>query len=471
MNRCFLRGGMLTLLALVLTAAVEEPLREPKPLRFDKPYADGPVYVVNVEGMVENALARYIDRAIAEATEADAALLVFHIDTFGGLLDAADHIRKALLNAPMPTVAFIDRNAASAGALIAYATDRIVMVPGASIGAATVVEGAEGEKAPDKYQSYMRGLMRATAEANGRDPSIAEAMVDEAVIVEGVKEEGKVLTLSSQEALELGVADAILDNTDALLAGFGLSGAEVLEHRATRSEEVLRFLSSPILQSILLLMMLGGLYFELQHPGVGLPAVLALLGAVLFFWPHYVLGLVESWEFIAFIVGVALILVEIMLIPGFGVAGVAGIILVTGSLFLGLIGNVGFDLPSGSVITSAISTLAVTLVLLVVLMFSLGRYLPRTQQVNRLVLHPELSSAAGFVATDALVELSDRIGVTLTPLKPTGAAEIEGTRVEVVSDGAFIPAGTSVRVVRVRGSRVEVRPVEAIAAAAATSKS
>ena len=192
---------------------------------------EGPVFVIPISGMIDNPLSRYVERALEDASARGAGLVIFDVDTFGGLLDAADQIRKALLDVDVPTVAFIDKNAASAGALISYAADRIVMVPGASIGAATVVEGVGGEAAPDKYQSYMRSLMRATAEANGRDPQIAEAMVDENLVVEGVSEAGQVLTLSTGEAIKWRVADAEMESIDQLLAFYRLESAERVEHQ------------------------------------------------------------------------------------------------------------------------------------------------------------------------------------------------------------------------------------------------
>ena len=451
-----------TLPASAQPAASEGADRTPKPMAFDEAYASGPVYVVPVEGMIDKALANYIDRALEDAEAADAALVVFHMDTFGGLVDAADQIRTAILDAPMPTVAFVDKNAASAGALISYAADRIVMVPGASIGAATVVQGGTGEAAPDKYQSYMRGQMRATAEANGRDPRIAEAMVDETLEVEGVSEEGQVLTLSSSEAHDLGVADAVIGDLDALLAELDVQDREAVEHRTSRAEQVLRFFGSPVLQSILMLMMLGGLYFELQTPGVGFAGAMAAVGAALFFAPNYLLGFVESWEIVLFGLGVALLLAEIFVIPGFGVAGAGGIILVVFSLGAALIGNVGLDFPSGGAISSAISTMAVTLVLLVALVFSLGRYLPQTERFSQLVLAPDLASATGHTSADTAEGLLGQAGTALTPLRPSGAALIEGERVDVTTAGEFIPSGAPVKVTRVRGSRVEVREAPAL---------
>ncbi len=460
MKRLRLLSHLFAVLLLAVAVPVQGQDREPKPLRFDQEAAgSGPVYVVPVDGMIDKGLAMYLERALGDAVSAEAPVVILHVDTFGGLVDAADRIRKTLLNAEVPTVALIDKNAASAGALISYAADRIVMVPGASIGAATVVEGGSGEAAPDKYQSYMRGLMRSTAEANGRDPRIAEAMVDESLEVEGVSPAGQVLTLSSSEALRLGVADAVLPDVSALIEELGYSEREIVMHHSTWAERLLRFFGSPVVQSILMLMMMGGLYFELQTPGVGLAGAVALIGGALFFAPHYMLGLVESWEIVLFGIGVALLLVEIFITPGFGVAGIAGLVLVVFSLVAALIPNIGLQFPSLHAISSAIITMAITMILLVVLIFSLGRYLPRSERFNQLVLAPELSSVAGYTAAETIEELTGRTGVTLTPLRPSGVAEIDGKRVDVITPGEFVPAQTLVEVTHVRGSRVEVRPV------------
>jgi len=421
--------------------------------------SEGPVYVVAVEGMVDNVLVQHIERAIHEAEAADAAALVFRIDTFGGLVAAADQIRQLILDTPLPTVAFIDRNAASAGALIAYACDRIVMAPGASMGAATVVEGTTGEAAPDKYQSYMRGLMRATAEANGRDPRIAEAMVDPDVAIEGLVPAGKVLTLSAREALELGVADALAASVEEALQVLGYGPHPVVAFEQTGTERVLRVLASPVLQTLFLLMMLGGLYFELQTPGVGVPGLIALAGALLFFAPNYLSGLVEFWEVLLFLVGVGLLLVELLVIPGFGIAGIAGILFMLAGLLAALIGNVGLSFPSVREIGRAIATLTSALILLGVGIAVLGRYLPRTRRFQELVLGTGLSRTQGYTAAATEVQLAGKRGRAVTPLRPAGVVEIEGRRYDVVSSGQFVPAGTPVEVVRVQGSRIEVRPL------------
>ncbi|MEO1726355.1 MAG: NfeD family protein [Bacteroidota bacterium] len=458
-----MRAVFVALLAMLLSVPVvtsEATAQDANlaPLAFAEPLSDGSVYEVPIEGMIDNALARYLDRALTDAEANDAALVVMHIDTFGGLVDAADEIRKRLLDTPIPTVAFIDRNAASAGALISFAADKIVMAPGSSIGAATAVDGA-GEKAPEKIQSYMRGLMRSTAEANGRDPDLAEAMVDERIVVEGVVDEGELLTLSTSEAVSLGLADAEAPTLDALLKLLAVDDQALVEHRASRPEQILRFLGSPVVASILMLMMMGGLYFELQTPGVGFAGAMAFIGASMFFAPHYLLGLVESWEIVLFSVGVLLLFAEIFVVPGFGVAGILGIVCTVGALFAALVPNVGLDFPDGLAMARASATLAATLVLLVALAFSLGRMLPTSKRFGALVLNPELTAAEGYTSAASDDGLLGLTGRTLTGLRPAGVAELGSQRVQVVSQGTFIDEGVEVEVVSVRGARVEVKPV------------
>jgi membrane-bound serine protease (ClpP class) len=459
-----LRLALAALLGLLAAAAVAPPAgaqpaaETPAALAFDEPLGDGPVYRVTVDGMIDNALAAYVERALGDAEADGAAVVVFRVDTFGGLLDAADTIRKAILAAEVPTVAVIDRNAASAGALIAYANDKIVFVPGASMGAATAVNQT-GEYAPEKIQSYTRGLMRATAEATGRDPQIAEAMVDERIAVPGVVDDSTLLTVSSDEALRLGVADAVLPSVDAAVAALGVGDQPEIAHAATRAERVLRFLGSPVLASLLMMMMLGGLYFEIQTPGVGFAGAVALVGAALFFAPHYLLGLVESWEIALFVVGVALLLVEVFVTPGFGVFGITGLVAALGALVVALLPNVGFAFPSDAEIARATTTLAGALVLTVLLAVSLGRYLPRSERLSRLVLASEMTAASGYTSSDTVASLVGQRGVALTGLRPSGTVEVDGVRVDVVSEGGFVAPGAPVEVVSAQGARVVVREV------------
>lgn len=466
---------MIFLRVLVLTVLASMAVVSAQPVELEAPaeiatlgieLGEGPVFIVPLEGTIDLVLSRYLDRALADASAAGASAVLLHIDTFGGLVDAADRMRTALLHTELTTVAFIDPNAASAGALISMAADKIVMVPGGSIGAATAVD-ATGQYASEKIQSYMRSLMRATAEAKGRDPQIAEAMVDERLEVPGIVEEGVLLTLSAREALEVGLADAVLPTVDGVLQAMGVTDQEVINHRATTAERVLRFFGSPVMASLLMIMMLGGLYAEMRTPGIGVAGMMAAFGAAMFFAPHYLLGLVHGWEVVLFFLGVLLILAEVFIIPGFGVAGISGLLMVVFSLGASLIGNIGFTFPDSGEVTQAIVTLAITLVLLIVLMYSLGQYLPRLKHVNSLILAPELDTISGYTSASTHDELVGRTGLALTALRPSGTAEIAGERVDVVSQGTFVAAGEAIQVVNVRGSRVEVRPARTSAAGVA----
>lgn len=416
----------------------------------------GPVYVVPVKGTIDKGLAKSVVRATKEAAAKDAAIIVFRIDTFGGLISAADKIRKTILNASVPTVAFIDKNAASAGALISYAADRIVMVPGASMGAATAVQGGSGQKASEKVQSYTRGLMRSTAEANGRDPRIAEAMVDESIAIDGVIERGRLLTLSASEAVDIGVSEALYSSLDQLREGLELKDRKLVFHTATSVEQALRFFGGSVIQSILMLAMMGGFYFELQTPGMGFPGATAAIAALLFFAPNYVLGFVTGWEIVLFIIGLLLLILEVFVFPGFGVAGFGGIVLTVGALLASLVGNVGFSFPSGPGLTSAIVTMSVTLILLLVLIVSFTRYMPRSKRLNGLVLAPELTSASGYTSAVTNERLVGKLGKAFTALRPAGTAEVDGQRVDVVTQGEFVARGERVQVMKVQGSRVVV---------------
>ncbi len=451
--------ALLTCLLMLSLTTISKGQTLPHPLLTADELGEGPVYIVDVEGLIDRGLAVYLKRALEQAVDNRAAVVILHVDTFGGLVDAADAIRQLLLDSPIHTIAFIDKNAASAGALISLAANRIVMVPGASIGAATVVEGTTRKAAPDKYQSYMRAQMRATAEARGRDPRLAEAMVDPQIEIPGIIEEGKVLTLSTEEAYTYGIADTVVQSLQDLLQTLKLNDRPLIYYKASTLERLLRFLSSPLVSSILMLMMLGGLYFELQTPGVGFPGLMALLGAALFFAPHYMAGLVESWELVLFIVGVILLLIEIFVIPGFGIAGITGTSLIILSLLAGLIGNVGLQFPDLRYIAEAIWTLILTLLLFGALVYSLSRYLPSSTRFNRLVLQPSLHRESGYVASTSRSELLGKEGVTLTPLRPSGIATFEHERVNVVTAGEYIPPNTRVRVTRVQGNRIEVRAV------------
>lgn len=419
----------------------------------------GSVYLVHVEGLIDNGLNTYIRRALDRAESNGATGVVLHMNTYGGLVDAADNIRTALLEAEIPVVVFVDKNAASAGALISIASDSLFMAPGASIGAATVVDGT-GAYATEKMQSYMRGIMRSTAETQGRDPLIAEAMVDERIVIDGIVKEGELLTLTTDQAVALGFVEGEMRNLDAVMVHMGWADRPLVDVQEIWAESVLRFLANPAVSSLLMLMMLGGLYFELQTPGVGFPGLMALIGATLFFAPLYIMGLAQSWEIILFVIGVVLLALEIFVIPGFGVTGIAGISLIIFSLGASLIGNVGLEFPELNQITRAIWTMAVTLILGIAMIASFVRYLPENKMINKLVLAESTDRHRGYVSHDSKDEYLGAEGVAITPLRPGGTVLLMDKRLDVVSDGEFVEKGARVKVVDTGGGRVVVQKLD-----------
>ncbi len=411
------------------------------------------VVVVSVDGVIDLGLSPLVARAVEEARARDAAALVLDINTFGGRVDAAVAIRDVLVNAPVRSVAFVNQRAISAGALIALACDTIVMVPGGTIGAAAPVTGT-AEPAGEKALSYVRKEFRATAEIRGRPTAFAEAMVDESVEIAGVVAAGKLLTLTASEALEHGVSDHTAATLDAALAAAGLAGARVASLEPTWAEAVVRFLTHPVISSLLMTIGLLGLIVEIRTPGVGVPGLVGVLSLGLFFWGHWIVQLAGWEEVLLVAVGLALIAVEILVLPGVTVAGLAGVVALVAGLALAL---VGAGATMASVVT-ALGRVAMAILVALAAGFLLLRLLPRLPFGRQLVLTTELPPEGGYVSPPpADRSWLGRTGIASSPLRPAGIAEIDGTRVDVVSDGAFIDPGTAVEVIRVDGNRIVVR--------------
>ena len=278
------------------------------------------------------------------------------MDTYGGAVNDADDIRTRILDYKKPIYVWINKDAASAGALISIACDSIYMSSGASIGAATVVTG-DGEQAPDKYQSYMRSIMRSTAEAKGRDPKIAEGMVDEDLQVDSVSQEGKVITFSTSEAIKYGFCDAELNSVEEILKRQNINEYEISNFQLSSSENIISLFLNPFVSGILLLLIFGGLYFELQTPGVGFPIIASITALLLYLIPYYLNGVAENWEIVLLFLGIILIAVEVFVIPGFGVFGILGLFTSIGSLILIMLNNDLFDFTfvvSGDIVLSLI---------------------------------------------------------------------------------------------------------------------
>ena len=412
------------------------------------------VHIAYIDGEIDLGMAPYISRVVSDAEKDKASAIIFKINTFGGRLDAATQIKDAIIGTDILTIAFINNRAISAGALISLSCKKIIMVPGGSIGAATVVSQT-GEKVGEKYQSYMRSEMRATAEKNGRRTDIAQGMVDERIVIPGLVDSTQLITLTSEEALKYGIADTLLNNIDEVFAYFHLQDAEKVYQKANWAEDVVRFLNNAIVSSILIMIGIFGLIAEIKSPGWGVPGTAGIIALALFFGSSYILQLASIIEILMFVVGLILLLLEIFVIPGFGIAGISGIILIIASLFLSLVGP-DPSLEPG-IISRAIIQLSVAFLFALILIFLLVRFLPKSNIFKKFILSEEEKAHAGYTSRTPLSELLGAEGISLTTLRPAGTAEFNGKRVDVVTESEYIEHGKPIIVTAVEGMRVVVR--------------
>jgi membrane-bound serine protease (ClpP class) len=417
---------------------------------------------VKLEGTIDLGLAALMKRVFEE--HADAGVLLLDINTLGGRVDAAIQIRDALLASKAKTIAFVHPRAISAGALIALACDVIAVAPGGSIGAATPIQlGSDGaEPVAEKMVSYFRTEMRTTAEAKGRRGDIAEAMVDASVAIPGLDPAGKLLTMDTDTALEFGIAELRASDVGEVLAGVDLAGAVPTAVAQNWAEKLVRFLTDPVVSGFLMSIGTLGLMIELYAPGLGLPGALGVLCLSLFFGGHLIVNLAGLEELILLAVGCALLALEVFVIPGFGAAGIAGILCIVAALVLTTIGlPLGVLLQTGAWVeplTRVALALGVTLVLMIVAL----RFLPRTRAMSGLVLSSTLASnvrpegPTSFVSADE-TSMAGQLGVAVSDLRPVGVALFGERRVDVISEGGYVGAGSAVRVVEVEGARIVVR--------------
>ena len=405
------------------------------------------VYRMDLVESVDAPMWRRVQLAMEEAASTQSDLILIRLNTYGGRVDYADSIRTKLLQSPLPIVVWVDNNAASAGALIALSANRILMNPSASIGAATVVNQT-GEAVPDKYQSYMRSTMRATAEARQRNPRIAECMVDPDLGYPGLVDTGKVLTLTASEALRWGISDGTASTAQEALTMVGVNRLVMVQQKLSLLDRFLQFLLHPAVQSILILLMLGGLYLELQSPGLGLPIVVALCAAALYFAPLYLEGLATNAELWLFIVGLILLAVEIWVVPGFGWVGALGLAAVFLALVASMLDNQGLEMApesanQGISLATAVLAVLVPLLALGTAFLLWGERLFSQGPLSRMVLGtPKRSDAE----QETLPE--DRTAVAHTRLIPAGKILFQNRIEEAHAVDGWIEAGTTVHVLR-----------------------
>ncbi|WP_412097986.1 NfeD family protein [Halobacillus litoralis] len=406
------------------------------------------VYVIPVESTVERGMAAFLNRTTSEAVENGADHVIFEIDTPGGRVDAANEIAQILQDLDVPNTAFITSQALSAGSYIALNTDQIYMKPQATMGASGVIN-SDGTAADKKAQSAWISAMVAAAESTGRDPIYARAMADESVdLPEYGAGEGAYLTLGPSDAVEVGYAEGIVEDRTELLSKLNLTDATVVEKEPTAAENLARFLTNPVVIPILLSVASLGLVVELYSPGFGIPGTMGLLSLVLFFYGHIVAGLAGYEAIILLVLGIGLIVAEFFL-PG-GIAGIAGIVAVVASLMLS-------SADMGHMAMSIGIALLVTIVVSVILFKTMGL---ERGFFRHIILTDSTSSEKGYVSQTNRLELIGLEGTTLTPLRPSGTAEFDDERLDVVSEGGFIGVSERVKVVKTEGTRIVVRQMK-----------
>lgn len=420
------------------------------------------VMVMEIKSEIDPRMLRYVKLAIEHAETTHADYVIVDMDTYGGVLTDAKEIVDLIMDFKKPIWVYINSDAASAGALISIACDSIYMSPGASIGAATVVEGSGGQAAPDKYQSYMRSIMRATAEENGRDPRIAEGMVDEKVVVDSIKQAGKVITFTTSEALKYGYCEAKVESIEEILKRNKIENYEIDYFKLGPAEKIISFFLNPFISGLLILVIIGGIYFELQTPGIGFPLFAAIIALILYLVPYYLNGLAEYWEILALLVGLILIILEIFVIPGFGVAGVLGIGMTVGSLMLIMLNNDFFNfefVPLGDIVVAMFATLGGITGGALLLFFG-GARLTQTSAFKRMALTDTQETNQGYTSNFNEVPMVGKTGIAFTVLRPSGKVVIEDKIYDAFSRGEYIEKEETIEVISVESSTLRVKKLK-----------
>ena len=419
------------------------------------------IFSITINREIDPIAWRTIKQGFNEAELKRANYIIITLNTYGGLLDYADSIRTRLLRTKATVIIFINKNAASAGALISLSADSIYMTKDATIGAATVVN-QDGVPMPDKYQSYMRGMMRSTAEVKGRDSAIAQAMVGSTVTIPGIIDSGRVLTFTTKEAIAHKFCQGEAASLNEVIKQLHVQNFSLITYETSWVDFVIDFLMNPIVSSILMLLIFVGIYFEFQHPGIGLPLFTAIGAAILYFMPLYLDGLAQYWEILIFAVGIVLLILEIFVLPTFGALGVLGIILTVAGLTLSLLRVVNFDFNYagwGSATTAFLRVVLVIGIVIVAAIFYGDKFI-LSKRMNKFVLHTTQDASKGYtVKPSELNGLLGKTGIASTMLRPAGNVKIEDTVYDALTDGDFIEKGDSIKVYSLRGSYLVVRKI------------
>jgi len=426
------------------------------------------VYRVPIQSTIDLGLPTYISRSIEEAVKEDASAIIFDINTFGGRVDGATQIKDEIINSPILTIAYINKRAISAGALISLSCNKIYMTPGATIGAATAVD-MSGNKGSEKVISYMREEMASTAESNGRNSNIARGMVDEelnfdyliingdSIFVDDIegRKEGKLISLTTNQAIKYSIADGIANSIEDILKKVEMENAEIIDISINWSESMRRFLTDPTVSSLLMTFGFLGLLFEIQSPGWGIPGAIGIICLLLFFGTTIDTGMATGIELIIIVIGILLLLLEFFIIPGFGLFGIGGFIITLGGLFMLLIPKN----PLNNDYTIASWAFAISTIGGILSIFLIFRIIAKTKFWEKLTLPTSQKSSDGYNTSLGLENFVGKLGISTSDLRPSGWGEFESRKLFVVTDGEFVSKEEKIKILSVDGNRIVVKKI------------
>lgn len=399
----------------------------------------GDVYVIPIKGEINRATYNFLRSTLKDIEGNSPKAIIFEIDTYGGLIDEAEKIKNLIIDLKTPTISFVNNKAESAGVLITISSENVVMAESSTIGSAETIPNTE------KVLSMWRSFLRDVAQLRGRDPKVIEAMADTDIYIEGISERGKLLNLTGNEALEYGVTDFISNDYEEILAHFNIPHNSVVKVEEGVELKIAKFLSGSYMSTLLLTVGFVGMIIEIFTPGFGIGGTISIIGFGLFFAGNILAGNSQWTSLILFVTGLILLIIE-GIVPGFGLPGISGIILII----------VGTVLAMGN-LTSALASISIAIIITTFITILLVKYGRHSSRFDKIILTAHQKSDEGYLSSITKDEYLGKEGITVSGLRPSGFIEIDGKRIDALSEGNFIPRGTSIKVVRVEGSKIIVR--------------
>jgi len=397
------------------------------------------VYVIPIKGEINRGTYDFLNTTVNNIVTKSPEAIIFEIDTYGGNISEAEKIKNLILDLKVPTISFVNKKAISAGVLIAISAEKVVMAESSNIGSSSTIPNDE------KVLSMWRSFLRDVAQLRGRNAKVIEAMADKDIEIEGVSEEGKLLNLTGKEALKLGVADYISSDYKDILSHFNIAYNNIVQVEESLQVKFSKFISNYQISILLLTFGFIGMILEIFIPGFGIGGIISIISFGLFFAGNIMAGNSQWTSLIVFIIGLILLVIE-AISPGFGLPGISGIILIIAGIILAI----------GSV-KQALESLSISIILTTIITILLIRRGYSFKSFDKIVLNTNLNKEGGYISSEDKKEYLGKEGIAISELRPSGIVEINGERLDAISEGVFIPKNANIKVVKVEGSKIIVR--------------